>query len=137
MEAALLVVSEVRAWERIEGSHSFNSINEFNDWLTSYLSGRNISGPTAFKLTVLEEEAAWHVITPPKENQDHKEAGKKFNNKGSFQVVGFYSQSHAGVFTHQGSSTHMHFVDNSKKFAGHLDGISATNGFVLFLPANE
>lgn len=50
-------------------------------------------------------------------------------------LVGFWSSRHQGVFTHAGSSVHVHFVAGDVSSAGHLENVEAATGqLTLHLP---
>lgn len=133
VEAALLVISEVREWQEIHVDESIVTVGDFESWLEKYGLERGISKPFPFRLKA-QGKAEWHVITPPDEGEDHKSAAKNYSFEGEFEAVGFFSKVDQGIFTHQGAYTHMHFIDVGKQFTGHLDGFAIEKGMVLYLP---
>jgi len=135
VNAALLVISEVREWKEIKVDKSISSLSAFEAWLDNYASEKGIqTQPFAFRLKVPQGNTNWHVIAPPKEGEDHKSAAKNYDYDGGYEIVGFFSKNHQGVFTHQGEITHMHFIDDKMHFSGHLDEFSIELGFTLYLP---
>ena len=50
-------------------------------------------------------------------------------------LVGFYSRSDEGVFTHMGSKTHIHCVVDEPISAGHVDHVSIPTGTTVKFPA--
>lgn len=85
--------------------------------------GIDLNEPFAFALHGKVEELEYHVLSPS------KQANGKANHKdGSFSktisdtvvtLVGFYSNKHAGVFTHKGARVHVHVLDG--EYTGHVD----------------
>ena len=55
---------------------------------------------------------------------------------GDVEILGFFSKQHEGVFTHNGSNTHMHFRTDDVSLAGHVDGIFLGENMTLKLPKN-
>jgi acetolactate decarboxylase len=53
------------------------------------------------------------------------------------EVSGFYSDKHAGIFTHHDSSVHMHLLTGDRKLSGHLDRITPGEKMRLSLPKLE
>jgi acetolactate decarboxylase len=49
-------------------------------------------------------------------------------------VIGVYSTQHAGIFTHHGSSTHIHMVSADERRSGHVDAIYLGEHARAFVP---
>jgi len=134
VDAALLVVSNVGDLKKHQIDSPIGSITELEDWLNKYVVNNGLGDESfAFRMEVTGK-ANWHVISPPDPGQDHNSAAKKFNYKGKFQAVGFFSRVHQGVFTHQGRFTHLHFIDEQTHFAGHLDEMVSEGTVTIYLP---
>jgi acetolactate decarboxylase len=113
--------------------------------------GIDTAKPFPFLLSGTPVEIKWHI------NVDRTE-GKPITKESFFRskqpfvtrnepvdIVGFYSEHHAGVFLTQfapaikeGSgrenAIHIHLVSRSSKAAGHIDDITPGEGMVLRLP---
>lgn len=82
----------------------------------------------------------YHIMAKPKDQvahnpELHKKAKVRFELENvSGELIGFYSQHHEGVFTHKGSYIHTHFVDATKKHAGHLEHVISKAEIKLMLP---
>ncbi len=115
-------------------------------------AGIDVTKPFPFLLSGTPAEIRWHI------NVDRTE-GKPINKElflrskqpyvtksEPVDIVGFYSEHHAGVFLTQfapaikeGSgmenAIHIHLVSKTSKAAGHIDDITFGDGMVLRLPA--
>jgi alpha-acetolactate decarboxylase len=49
-------------------------------------------------------------------------------------LVGFFSKTHQGVFTHLGSNTHLHVVAPDAKVSGHVDAVTVPAGVEIGFP---
>ena len=84
-----------------------------------------------------------HVIDKPvgeteHGHEAHDRATRYFSyNDISGKLVGFYSHSHEGVFTHRGEYIHVHFIDDGLEAMGHLDDVVFTGEVTVWLPIGE
>jgi acetolactate decarboxylase len=84
----------------------------------------------------------WHVLDgskatgqPGGSHMDHMRmavTGTVAQTEG--RLVGFFSKTHHGVFTHMGSNSHLHAVLAKEGVSGHVDGVTLKKGAVLLLP---
>jgi hypothetical protein len=49
-------------------------------------------------------------------------------------LIGFYSTSHEGIFTHRGQTTHVHAVLADPLVTGHVDAAVIPRGAIVKLP---
>ena len=49
------------------------------------------------------------------------------------KILGFFSKNHGGIFTHMGSMTHLHILDNNGH-SGHVDEIALDSKAMLLFP---
>ena len=114
-------------------------------------AGIDVTKPFPFLLSGTPAELKWHINVDRTEGKPitkelFAKSKEPFVTKGeSVDIVGFYSESHAGVFLTQytqaikeGSgmknSMHIHLVSRTSKAAGHIDDITLGDGMVLCLP---
>lgn len=57
-------------------------------------------------------------------------------DRASATLVGFYSESDQGVFTHMGSKTHIHCALDEPLYTGHVDHVTIPAGTTLRFPAS-
>jgi acetolactate decarboxylase len=72
-------------------------------------------------------------------HKDHQKAKKKFKlDNLKVKVVGVWANSQEeGIYTHDGSRIHLHFVNEETLASGHVDDIKIQLGSTLFLPQNS
>ncbi len=136
VEAALLAITRVPAWQEIEITLNLGDHKSVESFIAKMLFEKDIDsdGAVPFKLSTVNGYVNWHIIRPPEKGEDHKEAAKRGNYSGSFDALGFYSTHHEGVITHKGSSAHIHFINEDKTLAAHVDEIAIPAGSTLYLP---
>jgi hypothetical protein len=49
-------------------------------------------------------------------------------------ILGVYSTTHGGVFTHHGQATHLHVVSDDERRSGHVDELALGPDSVAYLP---
>ena len=144
-KAVLLATTTVEKWQSI----SFSSPMQKEDLFKAILSkakkhGLNIEKPFPFLLKGGFKELKIHVINgqnPKFEGHGGKE--KMFNmstERRTHQmatVVGFYSASNQGVYTHPNESWHLHAIIEEKNVSAHVDDIHTGHTITLKLPVVE
>ena len=102
-------------------------------------AGMDMSKPFPFKLEGVLDSVSYHILVPKiqkHEGSGHGDSGgdKKISARNADAVIiGFFSRNHAGVFTHQGSTAHLHVVESNGS-SGHVDEISANAGVRVSFP---
>jgi acetolactate decarboxylase len=116
-------------------------------------AGIDVTKPFPFLLAGAPAEIKWHINVDRTEGKPiTKELFLKskepyVTKNEPVDIVGFYSDHHAGVFLNQfspaikeGSGTenmiHIHLISKTGKAAGHIDDITFGDGMVLRLPKN-
>jgi len=115
-------------------------------------AGIDVTKPFPFLLTGTPVEIKWHINVDrtegkPITNELFAKSKQPFVTKNeAVDIIGFYSESHAGVFLTQyapaikeGSgmknAIHLHHVSRAGKASGHIDDIVLGENMVLRLPA--
>lgn len=130
-EATLLVLSKVQAWDTVQVS-SFDQVE-------TLLVENGYNSPAPFVLLGSPELLEYHIINfNPKVSDisNHKEgAYLDVISNSPVTILGFYSKTDQGVFTHHDSNVHMHFIDDTKQQAGHIEKlVPGSNSFQLLIP---
>ena len=116
-------------------------------------AGIDVTKPFPFLLAGAPAEVKWHINVDRTEGKpiDRELFAKSKTNyvakNQPMDIVGFYSEGHAGVFISayapaipQGSDAknaiHVHLVSRDGKSAGHIDDIILAPGMTLRLPRN-
>jgi len=141
VRAPFLVYGKVARWEKQELPENVHTLRELETFLDRRTQTRK--RPFAFRLTGLVKAATIHVVNLPPGSQIHSpedahqgQRNFSFKNK-QVQIIGFFSTSHQGIFTHHDSFIHAHLLTDDKSAMGHLDEVEFAEGQMeLYLPAS-
>jgi alpha-acetolactate decarboxylase len=144
-KAVLLATTVVEKWKSIEISGSMPKEELFKTILSKAKEhGFNIDKPFPFLLEGGFKELKIHVINgqnPKFEGHGSKEkmfiTATDTKTHQMATIVGFYSASNQGVYTHPNESWHLHTVIEEQKISAHVDDIHTGHGFTLKLPVVE
>lgn len=141
IEAPFLVYSDVEEWQEIKLSGKVNSQQELEASLevAFIAAGLDLSQPFPFRVFGTFDQMITHIVTPRSpEIAGYKEGRNQVNYTHSVEngeLIGFYSREGKGIYTHQNSFYHIHFLNEAKTFAGHLDKFeSSLEGFKIWVP---
>ncbi len=141
--ATLLVSASVPAWRSVttEEAIAFKDIDEAIGKLAS-AARMNLDHRFPFLLEGEFIDLHWHVIDGKrlsknsKSHKDHLAAAVQVKTKKATAVlIGFYSKTDQGVFTHMGSYTHIHCVMETPAATGHVDHMIIPAGTTVKFPA--
>jgi alpha-acetolactate decarboxylase len=141
-QAALLVISSVARWKRVTLPKPipFADLDAALEAIAR-ANGIDADQPFPFSVSGPVEDLDFHVVDGRKlpagggSHQDHVAAGSRFTkSKASATLIGFFSKSHQGVFTHMGSNTHIHVVLPKERASGHVDKVTLPRGTTLLVP---
>lgn len=140
--ANLLVLASVEKWDPIELPGDIETLEELQEIIETKAGeqGLDMGRPFPFLLEGKFGELNWHIIDWPEDDpvhthQKHRTSGPHgvLENR-SAKLLGFWSDSHHGVFTHHTTNLHMHFVTDDESLAGHVDGLAKGENLILYLP---
>ncbi len=142
-KAVLLATSQVEKWQEIRVQNQLSKERLFTFILEQAKQhGLDVNAPFPFILEGSFDNLLLHVINGlnPKSGGHGKKSHlfkqiKEERNKQKSIVIGFYSASTQGVYTHPGESWHLHAVIQEENIGAHVDDISILNGSILKLPA--
>ncbi|MFN3996200.1 FmdE family protein [Algoriphagus sp.] len=141
MEAPFLVYADVKEWQEFKFSGKANSQQELEASLEAAFvsAGMDLSKPFPFRVIGIFDQMITHIVTPRSpEIAGYKDGRNQVNythlgEEG--ELIGFYSREGKGIYTHQNSYFHIHFLNEAKSFAGHLDKFeSSLEGFKIWVP---
>jgi acetolactate decarboxylase len=142
--APFMVYTQVDRWIPIKVSAFIQSENDLQALIEKVAKENGIDTESAFPFKVEGkfDTVRFHIISKPlkekKHNHElHDKAKKHFietSIKGT--LVGFFSKHHQGVFTHRGSFTHVHFLDQMESMTGHLENITVDSELTICIPSN-
>ncbi len=140
--ATLLVAAEVPAWNSftIEQSIQFEDLDEEIARL-ALAAGHGLDRRIPFLVEGVVEDLEWHVVDGSRlsgggtTHQDHLAAAVTSRlDHITATLIGFYSQTDQGVFTHMGSTTHIHCLTTSPLATGHVDSVRIPAGTRIKFP---
>ena len=140
--ACLLVTARVGSWQALTTTAPI-AFEALDDSIASLAAAAGMDLETRFPF-LLEgtfEDLEWHVIDGARltgnetSHLDHLAAAVQSRRaRTPARLVGFYSRHDERVFTHMGSSTHIHCVLEQPLAAGHVDHVTVPAGTVVMFP---
>lgn len=142
--APFIVYAQVEDWVSYSVKCTISSEKELQELIEKLAkeNGYDIEQAFPFIIKGQFDTVNFHIISKPikekKHNHDlHNKAKKHFskiNIHGS--LIGFFSKHDEGIFTHKGSFTHIHFLDDKESMTGHLEHVSIQEKeFLIYFPA--
>ncbi len=143
VHAALLVYVQVAKWTAVALPARVQSLDDLDKFVDASArdAGVDITAPVPFRVTAMAQEIQMHIVNrqgrDAKGHQAHAAIEVKIPlTHASVELIGFWSDRHAGVFTHMGSSVHVHGRTLDNKVSGHVDSLRIESG-QLWLPAGS
>lgn len=143
MGAPFLVYCNVKNWQAFSLESDINNLAGLQNEIQSLARSNGLDLQTAFpfKISGLIDKAKYHVIWKDLKVKEHSpEIHKKSKvfysiTEERTDILGFYSQNHAGIFTHYDSFIHAHIINADRSKMGHLDQIDMKAGAAsVYLP---
>lgn len=143
VKAPFLAYAYVNAWDTLMTDAVIRDLKDLERFTDSLARAAGIGPdrPFPFRLRAEWERLDFHIImrdTAETEHahEAHAAAKMKFSERqGDYDLVGFFSRRHEGVFTHKGQYIHVHAISADRRETGHLDGISHKGALTFLLPA--
>jgi hypothetical protein len=140
--ASFVVYSQVKSWQEFSIPKHIVSRKDLEVYIDEIADdyGIDTEKPFAFLLEGKIKSNSWHVINwDPKEkvhtHQKHVQSGVNDTMENTdVKMLGFYSISHAGIFTHHTTNMHIHFTTLDGKISGHSDDLELGENMILKLP---
>jgi acetolactate decarboxylase len=152
-EAFFLVWSEQTKWRDVPVPSTVKGYVDLQKFVKgeAKAAGIDVTKPFPFLLSGTPVEIKWHINVDRTEGKTitkelFAKSKEPFITKGELvDIVGFYSEHHAGVFLTQytpvikegsdmNNAIHIHLVSRVSKAAGHIDDITLGENTVLRLP---
>ena len=132
------VYTHQRSWNEYTVPPDVRTLDQFADYLDQLTIGD--PRPFVYRLAGPVEQAEIHIqnlpegIVPESPKEAHRGQQTYTLQDRQVDILGFFSTSHQGVFTHLDSYVHMHLITRERDRMGHLDGAVFGEGMKLFLP---
>ena len=139
VSAPFFVYANVKEWKEIALGSETRTIKDLEKLIDE--NTKDSKRPFAFKLTGKVNKAVFHIQNLPPgtkvSNPDEAHVGQQsFELQDEeVEIIGFFSSSHQGVFTHHDSFLHMHLITQDEQKMGHLDELQIGE-MMLYLPKN-
>ncbi|MBL8822601.1 MAG: acetolactate decarboxylase [Planctomycetia bacterium] len=140
-KACFLVYAFVAKWKEVPIPADVTNGEKLEKWLekTASEQGINVNRPFPFLIKDAPRKLAFHIVNKtddrPHTPASHEAVKVSFKLENtSIKLLGFYSDSHQGVFTHHDSNVHMHMITSDGKQSGHVESIQFSSKAVLLLP---
>lgn len=142
--ATLLVYAQVASWSEFQIPSEVSNMKQLEAFIskTALEEGFDRELPFPFLIEGSVDSLDWHIIDWDTEDtihthEKHQMSGLKgIVDNSPVTLIGFYSESHVGIFTHHDSNIHMHFKNKNATLAGHVDALNLGSNMTLKLPTN-
>lgn len=141
LTAPFFVYTHVQDWEVVPLPDSVQDLASLEAHIHRLAQHR--PEPFPFQLRGLVQDADIHIqnLAPGSKVSNPQEAHQGQVNYTlqalPVDIVGFYSTSHQGVFTHHDSFVHLHLITRDESQMGHLDALHfSADQMQLLLPAH-
>ncbi|MCH8837298.1 MAG: acetolactate decarboxylase [Candidatus Marinimicrobia bacterium] len=140
--AALLVTAKVVTWKptTTPGEIIFEKLDERIAELAAR-AGVDTDLPFPFMVLGRVTGLKYHVVDGERlakgshSREEHLAAAiKRSLPNTTITLLGFYSEHHQGIFTHQGSKTHIHCFRDDPPVSGHVDDVTLPAGTIIMFP---
>lgn len=140
--ATLLVSAEVPGWRAIPTLEPIR-LDELGDEVVELARdlGYSRDDRIPFLIEAQVEDLSWHVIDGRRlerggrSHEEHLEASVRASRSSAdATLIGFYSPRDQGVFTHHGTTVHVHAVVFDPLETGHVDDVLIPEGTNLLVP---
>jgi acetolactate decarboxylase len=140
-KACFLVYAQVPAWQDFElPAKGLDKAADLEACIQRIARKAEIDTdkPFAFLLRGKVATAKIHIVNKtddaPFTPKDHDRIKVPFEMKDcAVEILGFYSDKHAGIFTHHDSNVHMHLKTADGKLSGHVDSVVPAEGVRILL----
>lgn len=139
--APFLVWAEVPAWRTIPIPAEVRTSRDLEAFVPRAAAAAGLAPerPLPFLIQGSNDRIDFHILNrigdEPHDAEKHKQIQVPFALKRvEAIVVGFYSQSHRGIFTTMDSAIHIHFQTPDNGASGHIQDLEIAAGAMLSLP---
>ena len=141
-KATLLVYAMVDQWTSYPIPNAISTRDQLQNFIkqTARDHGVDIRTPFPFQVKGTVKTLDWHIIdwkTGDTEHSHEKHITSGLHGRlrdQAVELLGFYSDSHHGIFTHHSTNLHVHFKTIDGAIAGHADNYELAPGMTLELP---
>lgn len=135
VKATLLVSATVKEWRPYPITENMDT-NELTAFVKTIAKDNQLEDPFPFIIKGIAKQVNWHIVngnsgSANASHDDHAASGFSREWKMTpIEILGFYSETHQGVFTHHDQDSHMHFKTQDGSAAGHVDDLQIEKGWL-------
>lgn len=138
IKTPFLVWSNPESFIQIKYQKKIGNLTDLNEAITSILANEGLdikNQAIPIKISGRFKKISYHVVDLEKDfqgkmnHQMHTQIQKNFTYSTNevVELMGFFSQSHQGIFLHHGENLHFHFLSPDKILSGHVDNFELLN----------
>jgi len=137
IKAPFFVYANVSSWDEFFLPDSIKNETDLDHFITAISQQRR--APFAFKLITQIDTTNIHVVALPTGTVINSPADTHIGQMDltltnlPVEIVGFFSTSHKGVFTHHDSNIHMHLITADRRSMGHVDVLRFKGSTTLYI----
>ena len=140
-DAPFLVFGWVGKWQGRPVPNDVRDVAGLELWLSGAAAakGLRLDEPFPFKIETSTSTVEYHIIASNELGYQitspHRDLMRFFTfDSEPATLLGVYSTTHGGVFTHHGQATHLHMVSDDGRRGGHVDELVLGSDSVTYLP---
>jgi acetolactate decarboxylase len=142
VKAVFLAYGKAEQYEPVKLKESIQGLKSVENLVREQAleNGLDIEKSFPFSMEVEVSGLDYHIMSKKGKgmhgHEEHQKAKKKFKlDHAKVKIVGVWANSQEeGIYTHNGSRIHLHFVNEETMASGHVDDIKILKGSVLNLP---
>ncbi len=142
VKAPFFVYAYVELWEEVELEVNWQSLSDLQQTIEELAAERGWQAPFPFMIQGEMDFILYHIIMrdlneKSHSHEAHQQSKVMFEDVASpYQLMGFFSRNHEGVFTHKGQYVHVHLFRESDGLNAHLDDVKRQGKVTLLVPLN-
>lgn len=145
VKAVFLAYGSADVYRAVEVEESIKGLKNIESYIREKATenGLDLEKSFPFYIEAQVEDLNYHIMFKEGEamhgHQAHQKAKRKIKlDDSKVKIVGVWANSQEeGIYTHNGSRIHLHFINEQSLASGHVDDVLLEKGSKLFLPKNE
>lgn len=142
VKAVFLAYGSADVYSAVEVKESIKGLKKIESFIREKATenGLGLEKSFPFYIEAQVEDLDYHIMFKEGEgmhgHQAHQKAKRKFKlDNSKVKIVGVWANSQEeGIYTHNGSRIHLHFINEETLASGHIDDVQLLSGSKLFLP---
>lgn len=144
VKAVFLAYGKAEQYKAVKIAESIQGLKNVESFIKAQAleNGLDLEKSFPFSMEVEVARLDYHIMSKKGKgmhgHKAHQKAKRKFKLEDStVKIVGVWANSQEeGIYTHEGSRIHLHFINEKSLASGHVDDIEILQGSKLYLPRN-